>query len=69
MIKFDLHITISRLVAIITLVFGFILSYTQKEPSAFIAAATAAGTIIAIKTGIYAYNTSKKSKDKINDES
>jgi hypothetical protein len=59
--KFDLQITISRLIALIMLVFGFTLSYILKEPSAFITSCSAAGVIIAIKTGFYAYGESRKS--------
>lgn len=59
MVKFDLQITISRLVALIMLIFGFILSYIQKDATAFVTACSAAGVIIAIKTGFYAYGESR----------
>lgn len=61
--KFDLQITISRLIAIIMLVFGFVLSYIQKDATAFVTACSAAGVIIAIKTGFYAYGESKNKTD------
>lgn len=59
MIKLDLYITISRFMAILMVVLGFILSLILKEPSPFITACTASGVVIAIKTGIQAYGANK----------
>ena len=61
MIKFDLYITISRFMAILMVVLGFILSWFQKDQTAFITACTAAGVVIAIKTGFTAYGANRKS--------
>ena len=59
MIKFDLYITISRFMAILMVVLGFILSWFQKDQAAFITACTASGVVIAIKTGIQAYGANR----------
>ena len=59
MVKFDLYITISRFMAILMVVLGFILSWFQKDQAAFITACTASGVVIAIKTGIAAYGDNK----------
>jgi len=61
MIKFDLYITISRFMAILMVVLGFILSWFQKDQTAFITACTASGVVIAIKTGLGAYGRNQKS--------
>lgn len=60
MIKFDLYITISRFMAILMVVLGFILSWFQKDQTAFVTACTASGVVIAIKTGFAAYGDSRK---------
>jgi len=59
MIKLDLYITISRFMAILMVVLGFILSWFQKDQAAFITACSAAGVVIAIKTGIQAYGANR----------
>jgi len=59
MIKFDLYITISRFMALLMVVLGFILSWFQKDQAAFITACTASGVVIAIKTGIQAYGANR----------
>ncbi|MFA6916980.1 MAG: hypothetical protein WC222_11325 [Parachlamydiales bacterium] len=41
------------------LIFGFTLSYIQKDSTAFVTSCTAAGVIVAIKTGFYAYGESR----------
>lgn len=60
MIKFDLYITISRFMAILMVVLGFILSWFQKDQTAFVTACTASGVVIAIKTGFGAYGKNRK---------
>lgn len=57
--KFDLQITISRLVALIMIVLGFVLSFILKDSTAFVTACTSAGIVIAIKTGFTAYGEAK----------
>lgn len=60
MVKFDIYITISRFMAILMVVLGFILSWFQKDQSAFITACSASGVVIAIKTGLQSYGESRK---------
>jgi hypothetical protein len=60
--KFNIEITVSRLLAFIIIVLGFVISYKQDTSTAFEVACATAGVIIGVKTGITAWGRAKNLK-------
>lgn len=59
-IKYDIVLTSSKVLAFVITLFGTFVSIYLKDGGVFIATASAAGIIIAVKTSSVAYNKGKR---------